>query len=133
LTRSGKYLLHITESGEPIKGSPLDYYIAPGHLDCTETRVVGIEHHGKVGQPYDFCVEARDRFGNLRGGDTFHFQVTGPSGAAPKVLCHDSNTGIYKCFFTPGFPGSYSLHITANLEDKSVSLPDSPFVIHVMP
>ncbi|KAL6071011.1 LRR receptor-like serine/threonine-protein kinase GSO2 [Balamuthia mandrillaris] len=129
---SGKFELHLTESGEPIKGSPIDFYMASGPSDPYQSRVSGEGLAGGVaGQPCTILVHARDQFANhLDHEERVEVEVKGPSGANPKALVQyqGDDEGIYSVSFTAGWPGQYSVTVFIEgqrLECTPVTIPIS--------
>lgn len=129
-TVSGKFEVHITESGEEIKDSPFAAYIQPAQSDVYDTMVSGEGlSKGKVGVPCPIDIQAKDKFGNRqdRGGEPFQLKVTGPSGAAPKAVIDDTGTGVYHVTWTAGWEGVYTVHIFYD----STPLNGSPYTVTI--
>lgn len=102
----------ITINGTAIQGSPYASQVLPGATDpATTTATVP---HGVAGQPTNLLVQARDQFGNPRGGggDVVTVVVTGANAASPTAV--DAGDGTYRASYTPQAAGTDRIAITIN-------------------
>eukprot|EP01087_Luapelamoeba_hula_P016885 TRINITY_DN5244_c0_g1_i1.p1 TRINITY_DN5244_c0_g1~~TRINITY_DN5244_c0_g1_i1.p1 ORF type:complete len:566 (-),score=94.91 TRINITY_DN5244_c0_g1_i1:21-1718(-) len=120
---AGKFEVHITDSGEPIKDTPFPAYIAPAPSEAYRCDVKGDFSEGKAGVPVQCTIYAKDKFTNAldRGGENFQVRVAGPSGAAPKAVVEDTGKGIYNVTWTPGWAGEYTMQITLDGAPLNIS------------
>jgi len=124
---AGQFELHITESGEPISGSPMPYTVLPGPVDLNECTVTGIpQGNVEVGQSVQISICAYDRFRNP-SPPNLPFMVTliTPAGQSTKLVCQNVTPSLAKCSFIPVVPGRFVLQI----KYAKTTLPYSPYFI----
>ena len=131
----GRYLLHMSVSGEPLASSPSHLVISGGRTYGPACIRKGSRPTDRelppalAGLPYSFLIEARDDFDVPRGkgGDPFQICLSGPEQRAGEL--DDLGDGTYEVKFTPGLAGSYLVGVTLN----GLHIAGSRFALLVQP
>jgi len=131
-TNPGKYVIHTTIRGSPIKDMPKEVTCYPG-IDAGKSIVEGPGVTGGiVNSDLPFTIRAIDKDGHpvKVGGDEFKVDVEGPTGSFP-VQVKDNNDGTYTGSYHPTKAGNYKVMIHVNKQQKPVG--KSPYIAKVRP
>jgi hypothetical protein len=86
---------------------------------------------GEVGEPVEFTIQLKDRFGNsiLKGGNTSQLDVQALHPGVQPIRCIlvDLNDGQYSANFVPTFEGDFSVFVSW----LNIPVAGSPFKTHV--
>ncbi|KAL7553689.1 hypothetical protein ACHAWF_017014 [Thalassiosira exigua] len=129
-TETGRYLLHIdmaTSTGalEPIKGSPFEVTIFPGHAVPEQTQVTSggtevgrgrVRFSAERGTYASFVVSAKDLFGNdvNTGGEDLVGRVRGDTNLHPserRLEVIDQSNGKYVFVYRVSQPSTYEVDV----------------------
>jgi len=129
-TNPGKYVIHTTIRGHPIKDMPKEVNCYPG-IDASKSIVEGPGVTGGfVNTDLPFTIRGIDKDGNpvKAGGDEFKVVVDGPMGTFP-VEVKDNNDGTYTGSYHPTKAGNYKVTINVNKQKNQVG--KSPYIAKV--
>jgi len=120
-TERGLHFLEMTVNGQPISGSPVEFYadlVAPGYVTAYGQGL----SWGYVGEPARFTIVTKEA-----GSGGLSLSVEGPSKA--EIQCKDNKDGTCSVQYFPTAPGQYK--ITIKFDDQHII--GSPFTASVVP
>lgn len=118
-SEKGRHLMELRCDGDPLPGSPLQFYVDAVDARHVSAYGAGLSH-GVVNKACSFTVITK---GAGEGG--LSLAVEGPSKA--ELSCHDNHDGTCTVSYVPTAPGDYS--VIVRFDDEHI--PGSPFTAKI--